>query len=302
MRSLLIILLVSLASQFTAQSIFDYSDSLNKKRLTGVIITESVGTIGSLTALNQVWYSQHPRSSFHLFNDNAEWLQVDKVGHSLTAYYIGFAGIEALKWSGMDRKKSIWYGGTLGLIYQTGLETLDAFSVGWGFSVGDMIANASGTALVIGQELLWDEQRMLLKFSAHHTGFAEFRPNVLGSGFVERLLKDYNGQTYWLSFNIRSFLGRESRFPGWFNVAFGYSATEMISGVPNPDLYCNSDLWCERLDRYRQWYLSVDVDLTRIKTKSKFLKTLSGAFGFIKFPAPALQFSKHGVELKPFYF
>jgi len=284
------------------QSVLTYSDSLNSRKLATVIGVETVGTVGTLLALNGLWYTQYPKVPFHTFNDNPDWLQVDKLGHALTSYYIGYAGIEALKWSGVDDTKATWLGGGLGFIYLSGLEIMDGYSSGWGFSGGDMIANAAGTALVIGQGLIWNEQRIRLKYSAHHTEFAPHRPELLGSNGLERLLKDYNGQTYWLSVNIKAFLFKEKKFPAWLNLALGYGAEEMISGSVNPELYCMDDCWCNNLKRYRQWYLSFDVDLSRIKIKSKLLKTVLGTFGFIKIPAPAIELSKNGINLKPFYF
>jgi hypothetical protein len=86
----------------------------------------------------------------------------------------------------------------------TAVEVLDGFSSEWGASSGDIIANASGTAFV-SQELLWKEQRITPKFSFHTTQYAQYRPNVLGSSLAEQMLKDYNGQTYWLSVNLHSF-------------------------------------------------------------------------------------------------
>jgi hypothetical protein len=62
-----------------------------------------------------------------------------------------------------------------------------------------------GTALFVSQELLWKEQRITPKFSFHTTQYAQYRPNVLGSSLAEQMLKDYNGQTYWLSVNLHSF-------------------------------------------------------------------------------------------------
>lgn len=284
------------------QSFFTPSDTLNKKRLIGVISTEAVASLGSLIVLNSVWYKQYPKSSFQLFDDHREWLQMDKVGHAMTSYYIGYAGIEALNWAGVDSKKSALYGGSLGLLYLTGLEVMDGFSANWGFSTGDMLANVAGTGLVVGQELMWEEQRIQLKVSTHLTPYATFRPNVLGSSTPERWLKDYNGQTYWLSANVSSFLPEESKFPKWLNVAVGYGAEEMISGEDNPHQYCNGDAWCLGLNRYRQWYLSLDADLTKLPIKNKFFKTVLGTFGFIKLPFPALEFNSRGVMFHPFYF
>jgi hypothetical protein len=109
------------------------------------------------------------------------------------------------------------------------------------------------------------------------------------------MLKDYNGQTYWLSVNPYSFMSEESKFPKWLNVALGYGAGGMTGGEFNPP-YINEDGKQIHFERYRQLYLSLDVDLTRIKTRSKFLKTIFYSVGFIKIPAPALEFSKQGVK------
>ena len=43
---------------------------LNKKRLAIVAGTEAFLYGGSLVGLNELWYKDYPRSSFHLFNDN----------------------------------------------------------------------------------------------------------------------------------------------------------------------------------------------------------------------------------------
>jgi hypothetical protein len=41
--------------------------------------------------------------------------------------------------------------------------------------------------------------------------------------------------------------------------------------------------------RYRQFYLSLDVDLTKIETKSHFIKTILTVFNTIKIPAPTFE-------------
>jgi hypothetical protein len=50
--------------------------------------------------------------------------------------------------------------------------------------------------------------------------------NVLGSSLAEQMLKDYNGQTYWLSVNLHSFY----KNPKWLNLAIGYGANGMLTG------------------------------------------------------------------------
>src|SRR5665811_2637879 len=93
--------------------------------------------------LNTIWYSKYPRSKFHFFNDNAEWLQVDKAGHAYGAYIESFASYEMWRWSGLPRKKRIWTGGLSGIAYETIIETLDGFSAEYGWSWGDFGSNLS---------------------------------------------------------------------------------------------------------------------------------------------------------------
>ena len=167
--SLLLFIIISFLCEGQEMKILDYPDSLIKKRRNTVIISESIGTISSLTLLNEVWYKNYSTGKFHFFNDGKEWMQVDKIGHAMVSYYVGIAGIEALKWSGAKKNKATIWGGSLGLLYLTGVEMLDGYSDKWGFSSYDMLANTSGTLMAVGQSLVWDEQRVKLKFSTHQT-------------------------------------------------------------------------------------------------------------------------------------
>ena len=277
----------------TAQNSIDNflkpSDTLNKKRLKTLVISEAAIVTATLVGLNQVWYADYPRSEFRFINDNAEWLQMDKVGHVFSSYHLGSLGANSLKWAGASRKSQLIYGSTLGLGFLTVVEIFDGYSANWGASVGDVAANVGGTALYVSQELLWKEQRIVPKFSFHTTPYASARPNVLGSSLPEQILKDYNGQTYWLSANIHSFT-KSSSIPKWLNIAFGYGAEGMITGN---DEFVNT-IFLPESTRYRQFYLSFDLDLTKIKTKSHFIKTVLTVFNSIKIPAPTFEIKGSG--------
>lgn len=270
---------------------FEASPYYQKKRAAAVIASESILATGSLIALSQVWYNDYPQTSFHTFNDNAEWLQMDKCGHVITAYTVGRYGIGLLKWAGVKRKKAIWYGGLTGFAYQGVIEIFDGYSSSWGFSNGDLAANTIGAGMLIGQEFLWNEQRIVPKFGFTKTGYAAYRPALLGSNFSEQILKDYNGQTYWLSANIASFIPGENKFPQWLNIAFGYGANGMTGGHTNPPVYTSNGTLLE-FERYRQFYIAPDIDLTKIPVRSPFLKAVFGTFGFLKIPLPGLEISR----------
>lgn len=273
------------------------SDTLNKPRRTGVYVGESVVLGATLIGLNQLWYKDYPKSNFHFINDNNQWLQMDKLGHMYSTYHLGRVGAEMLQWSGASQKEQLIYGATLGLGFLTIVEVFDGFSEEWGASTGDIVANVTGTALYVTQELLWKEQRITPKFSFHQTDYADQRPETLGSSSNEQILKDYNGQTYWLSFNMHSFV-KDSFIPKWLNIAIGYGGEGMLYGNDN-EAIVNDVIQ----NPYRQFYLSLDVDLTKIETKSHVLKTLFSIFNTIKVPAPTLQFDENvGVKAHFFYF
>ncbi|MBF4493599.1 DUF2279 domain-containing protein [Flavobacterium sp. MR2016-29] len=288
----------SLKAQSKFEIFLTPSDTLNKKRQNTVIVTEAALASVTLIGLNQLWYADYPQSNFHFINDNNEWLQMDKVGHMYSAYHLGRFGAEMLNWSGASQKNQLVYGAGLGFAFLTAVEVLDGYSSGWGASSGDLIANATGTALYVSQELLWKEQRITPKFSFHTTKYANLRPEVLGSSLNEQLLKDYNGQTYWLSVNLYSF-AKESKIPKWLNIAFGYGADGMLTG----NLQNDNPVSVQNPERFRQIYLSFDVNLTKIETKSHFLKTIFSVFNTLKIPAPTLEYSANkGLKAHAFYF
>lgn len=262
------------------------SDSINRSRLNTVLISESILATGTLVGLNQIWYADYPKSDFHFINDNSEWLQIDKVGHFYSSYHLGRFGTEMLQWSGASKQQQLVYGSGLGFAFLTAVEVMDGYSSEWGASSGDILANASGTALYVSQEIFWGEQRITPKFSFHTTQYSKYRPDVLGRSLMEQILKDYNGQTYWLSINLFSF-SKGSKIPKWLNLALGYGGDGMMAG----NVEKSTQFGAKKTEINRQFYLSLDVDLTKIETKSHFLKTFFSVFNSIKIPAPTFEYS-----------
>jgi len=277
------------------------SSGIHKGRLTGVVVAASVLYPTTLAGLYIMWYSGYPQTSFHFFNDNKEWMQMDKVGHMTTAYYLARVSHGLFRWTGLPKNKSIWISGGMAFGYESIIEILDGFSAGWGASSGDLIANFSGTAFFMSQQFAWDEQRFMLKYSFHPSKYAKYRPDLLGHSLIEQMNKDYNGISFWLSGNIHSFLPEDSKFPRWLNIAVGYGAGGMTGAFTNTSTYKGNPI--PSFERYRKFMLSVDIDLTKIRTKSNLLKILFNAFGFIKIPAPAIEYNTLGeFKFHPFYF
>ncbi|MEM8909975.1 MAG: DUF2279 domain-containing protein [Bacteroidota bacterium] len=299
-----------------------HADSLHRGRLwTSTAILGSLYT-ASMIGLNELWYADFPRSSFHTFNDMGEWEDMDKIGHLFSAYKQSNWVFQGAMWAGVKRRKAMWIGAGVATVIQGSIEVLDGFSEEWGFSFGDIAFNTAGCALFIAQEMAWQEQKIILKFSAHPVSYPETQVlssdgtssttlrdrarDLYGSNFNETFLKDYNSQTIWASFNIHAFLKNKPKgFPKWLNIAVGYGAENMYGGFSNrwetegqqfavdPALY----------PRYRQFYLSPDIDLTRIPIRNRFLRLLVNVVNMIKIPAPSLEINTQGqFKFHPVYF
>lgn len=297
-----------------AQSIYENkllkpADTLNKKRVLCVSAVQAGIWAGSLIALNKAWYAQYPRSSFHFFDDSGEWLQVDKTGHAFSAYWGANFSASLFRWSGIKRKKAALYGAGMGIAFESVIEILDGYSKEWGFSVSDMIANTTGSLLFLSQELAWEQQRIQFKFSAHRITYKdptlEHRAdNLYGKSLPERILKDYNAQTYWLSANLHSF-APDAGIPKWLNIAIGYGAANMYGGYENiwKDNKQNTENYTH-IPRIRQWYLSPDIDISKIKIKGKVPKLFQVLSVLrLKFPLPTMEINTYGdVKFHPLFF
>ncbi|MBC7486914.1 MAG: DUF2279 domain-containing protein [Cytophagaceae bacterium] len=288
------LLLFTNAVSLHAQST-DSTNTFKPKRFTALATTAGVTYTGSLVLLGSIWYTDQLSTNFKFFNDDAEWKGMDKLGHLYTSFHVSNAAVRVLKWTGSSRKKSILFGGFTGTVLMLPIEVLDGFSNDYGFSWGDVTANTSGSILAVTQHLLWDEIRITPKFSYHETGYADMRPNALGATTMQRFIKDYNGQTYWLSFNIAS-LAHLKRFPKWLNVSAGYSAEEMLYALHSE----NSD---NGYHSYAKGLLSLDIDFNRIKTKHAFLRGLFRGLNMLHIPFPALEYNgRNGFQFHPLYF
>jgi uncharacterized protein YfiM (DUF2279 family) len=256
-----------------------------KRCVTLVSVGAGAASSAALLGLNQAWYAQYEREPMHSFDDSGEWLQLDKTGHLLSGYMLGAWGHAAMKHCGTGNRSARWIGGSVGLAFMTGIELLDGTSSGWGFSWSDMAANAAGAGIFIAQDAGWREQRIVPKISLRLTPYAAQRPDLLGEGVADRLLKDYNGVTLWFSGNVTSLSG-SARIPKWLNIAVGYGAEGMVSAHPEQQIGGDPV--------FRQFYLSPDIDLTRIRTRSKLLRTLLFMANSIKVPLPALELRSTG--------
>ena len=269
-------------------------DSVFGKRnvITGVSL--SAFGVGSLIGLNQLWYSKFPKSKLHSFNDADEWFQMDKMGHAFTAYQISRSMTSILKWNGLSLKKARFTAAGIAFTYLTTIELMDGKSEGWGFSWSDVGANSIGSILSLIQPA---EEYFFLKQSYHPTSYASLRPNVLGTSAVEKYLKDYNGQTYWLSFSP-NFIFPSKPIPEWLLLSFGYGVDAKLYAKYNDVTFPGGSVYNAK----RVFLLSLDLNVSRLPIKIKWVRTILKPFSAIKIPFPAFYWKGEVCYFNPFYF
>ncbi len=292
MRLILFLMLFSFVSSSEAQDLQDTSyTEFSMQRFSWSTASVGVVSLGSIYGLSKLWYSQENKGSFHLFNDAKNWMQMDKLGHSFSCYHMT-RGLDALySWTGLKKRNSLFLAASISFGYFTTIEVLDGFNEAWGFSLSDVGFNAIGVGLYVFQEHYFKSQIFKPKFSFHQTRFAEQRPEVLGSNLIESILKDYNGQTYWLSFSP-SQIGIQ-KWPDWLMLSFGHSIRGRLKG--NATSY-------EGITSHREFLLSLDLDLSKLKVKSKLLKGLFEALNTLKLPFPSLIYANGKLNARPIYF
>lgn len=276
-----------------AQDVYVIEDSskMDKRTVYKALSFSAAYYASSIYIMNNTWYKDKEKVSFHFYNDNAGYLQVDKFGHMFGGYVYSYLGYFGLKKLGASRKEALVLGSTMGFVLQFPIEIMDGLHDGYGFSWGDIAANTMGSALVSGQDLLFREQLIKYKFSYRESEYSKNSNGYYGETPMNRLLKDYNGHTYWLSMPANKFFLKQY-LPTWMNIAFGYGANGMYGEFENIPNF--NGVIIPKSERYRQYLLTLDVDWTRIKTNSKFLYLLFKGMTFVKLPFPTLEYNTKG--------
>ena len=293
MRILIFLCLFSLVFIARSQDLREpsLSEEINQKRF--VISNSSIGLLSSssLIGLNSLWYSKETQEAFHLFDDSRNWMQMDKMGHMMSSYELSRNMTEVYEWAGMSRRRGALLASFISFAYMSAIEIMDGHSSEWGFSISDMGANLAGIGCFLFQESFFSKQIFQPKFSFHQTIYADMRPQILGNNFMESLLKDYNGQTYWISFSPGQ-LGVK-KWPKWIMLSVGHSIDGRLKGNSSDFMGYKS---------HREYLFSLDVDLTEIQVKSRFLKSLFKVVNCIKVPFPAIIITKGVFNISPMYF
>lgn len=260
---------------------------------TGEINTTRLWIVGGTMVLVDVgvmWYyfetfyspRESERSKWHTFNDwyNSD-LNVDKLGHVWGSQAYTNSLYHIFRWTNMSEASSMWWSSGVSLFLQAQMEMTDAFYRRWGWSWWDTGANTLG-AVWPNLQRVWEPlQSINLKMSY-------WPSRAMKNGWVDYVLKDYDGFTYWLAFTVEDFLPQSLKpyWPDWLGVAVGFGADRTFIGK---NAY-NTDRNNKGLGD-QEWYIALDYDLRKLPGDTPFLRFLKEQLNLIHWPSPAIRFT-----------
>lgn len=250
------------------------------------IIPWRIITLGALgvtvfTAMHlyyrQTWWKEQ-RKYFKFAEDGYYARNMDKASHIFTANAFTVTLGEAYKWTGISPKNALLYGALTAMAYETYIEINDGFAPIWGFDWMDMASNIVGAVYPFLQIQFPVLKNFNIKWS--------FKPEWINKKIKKSddLLDDYTDMTFWLSVTPEGLLPKSiaKYYPGFIAFALGLS-------IKNASHVTGST------HAYREWFLSLDYDITKLPGNTGFLKSLKKILNFYHFPAPAVRFSPSGV-------
>ena len=286
-------------SQFTYAGDRRFTISGDQPRLHTEIKPVTIAIVGGVTltsiiimhiSQSNAWWSGQ-RRSFHFQEDWISALQVDKFGHAFGGYTFSYLMDEALKTSGVDYNSAALFGSIYGLAYQTYVETEDGFAKTWGFSPSDWYFDFIGPAFYLAQHYVPALQNITPKWQYIPTEWTT-KANL---NRPKTLFDDYNSTTFWYSLNVNNILpdNLKKYWVPWLNIAIGYGADSDLK----PNLLGPPDQ-----QNIRRFVIGLDYNLVRLLPEGgSFWNWFRQTLNYMKFPAPALQFSNGVVKFYLMY-
>ena len=236
----------------------------------------------------QAWWSGERAPHFFFQSDwDQEFRDQDKFGHMLGGYHLARVGYAGLRAACVSRKKAIIWSAAYAAAFQLQIEIFDGQFKKYGFSYADMIANTTGQALAVMQEIHPGLRVIKPTFSYHKTlalknsaNTSELRPSL-----------DYSGQTYWFSTDVNRLLPDEAKpyWPSFIRFSVGHSITDWVD--PETGVTQRAK---------RKIVLSLDFDPEKLPGQAPWWRSVKHTLSYYRFPAPALELTPT-VHMSPWY-
>jgi hypothetical protein len=264
---------------------------LTSNQLNGVRTGVGAGFVGVNAYLyhyfKRAWWSGERAPHFFFHADwDLEFRDQDKFGHMLGGYHLARFGYAGLRAACVSKKKAIIWSAAYAAAFQLQIEIFDGQFKKYGFSYADMLANTTGQAMAVMQELHPSLKVVKPTISYHKT-------MALRSGLSSELRPslDYSGQTYWFSTDVNQLLpdGAKPYWPSFIRFSVGHAITDWV----NPQTGS-----AQRAKR--KIVLSLDFDPEKLPGEAPWWKSVKHTLSYYRYPAPALELTPK-LHLSPWY-
>ena len=270
---------------------------LTPSQLTGVRAGVGTAFVGGNAYLyhyfKKAWWSGTRAPHFFFHADWDQWFRdQDKFGHMLGGYHLARIGYAGLREACVSDKKAIIWSAAYAAAFQLQIEIFDGQFEKYGFSYADMIANTTGQALAVMQELHPALRVIKPTFSYHKTRALRNTENGLLPQSELRPSLDYSGQTYWFSADMNRLLPDAAKpyWPSFVRLSLGHSITNWVTSEP-PGATVRAK---------RKLVLSLDFDPDKLPGDFPLWRTIKRTLSYYHFPAPALELTPK-LKLSPWY-
>ncbi len=283
-KLLIIYLLISYIS-FNSSA----QDVLPTKKTVPKIINFTITSItyyGFSSQMTQHFFRDYPYGKFHLKQDWKTWRGMDKFYHNYGSYQMSALFYQANKLSGFDSIKALNLAFLESTLFSTTKEFADGHIDIGGWSWYDILMNFTGNSLFYSQQRFLGKQKIYYKYSYFSSDLQKYNPTVLGTSYKNYWLKDYNGETFWLSTALGDWNLTGNKWLKPLGICVGYGANNLIEEWDNPSSFTQP--------RYSQYYLGLDINWQQIQTNNKVLKTVFFLLNRFRFPLPSLEINSLG--------
>jgi hypothetical protein len=257
------------------------------------------GVVGAFVGTNaylyhyfkKAWWSGERAPRFFFHADWDQWFRdQDKFGHMLGGYHLARFGYAGLREACVSDKKAIAWSAAYAALFQLQIEIFDGRFAKYGFSYADMIANTTGQAMAVMQELHPSLRAIKPTFSYHKTvALRNTQAGLIGGELRPSL--DYSGQTYWFSADLNQVLPDAAKpyWPSFIRFSAGHSITDWID--PNTGGAVRAK---------RKIVLSLDFDPEKLPGNAPLWRSIKHTLSYYHFPSPALELTPK-LHLTPWY-
>jgi hypothetical protein len=241
----------------------------------------------------KAWWSGERADRFFFHADWDQWFRdQDKFGHMLGGYHLSRIGYAGLREACVGHKKAMFWSAAYAAAFQLQIEIFDGRFEKYGFSYADMIANTSGQALALMQQVDPRWRAVKPTFSYHRTRALVNTENGLLPGAELRPSTDYSGQTYWLSADVNRLLPDAAKpyWPPFIRLSLGHSITDWVTSEPPGST----------VRAKRKLVLSLDLDPEKLPGDFPLWRSIKHTLSYYRFPAPALVLTPK-LQLSPWY-